>query len=150
MIFAIFWTLLCAFGLARAVRLVVQDTWPPILWLRLWWFLKYPPQGLILDTQSEFDQIVEHESVHYFRGRAVTQVSGDRWQVTNGHWAGDLVDCHHCFGGWAAIPAAFFWYFAGGTAIASVFAAASISPFVAILAGWAALWFSVSYLVGKL
>lgn len=150
MTFTIFWTVLCALGLARAVRLVVRDTWPPVLWLRMKWFDRFPPTGLILDQQSEFDRIVEVNGLHYYERMPVVQRNDGRWQVTKGHWLGDLVDCHHCFGGWAAIPAALFWYFAGGTAVASTFAAVAISPFVAILAGWAAFWFSVSYLVGRI
>lgn len=138
-------------GLARTVRFLVRDTWPPIAILRTKWFVTFPPAGLVLDTPEEHAKVKEDENGNFtFRGRPVAKLQNGYWQVTQGHWAGELVDCHHCLGGWAAIPAAFWCYFAGGTAVASTFAAFSISPFVAVLTIWAAMWFFVSAFAGRI
>lgn len=146
----IFWTTLVALGLARFVRLVVKDTWPPILWLRIKLFMKFPPAGLTLDTDEEIAQVTTNQDGYtFFRGHEVVR-RGNYYEVFKGHWFGELFDCHHCFGGWAAIAAAFFWYFAGGNVVAGAMTVAAISPAVAILAAWMGFWFVVSAFSGRI
>ena len=147
-----FWTISIAFGLARVIRFVVQDTWPPLDKLRTKLFLRFPPEGLKLNEPEEIAQITQDEEGYlYYKGYLLIELrENELYEVYKGHWLGDLFSCYYCFSGWAAIPAVFFWYFAGGTIVAAPFAAAGLWVPFTILAGWAGLWGASNYLVGRL
>lgn len=87
-----------ALGIYSITRLITTDSFPPIERLRTWFFNKFPPDGFSTRKRPN-DK------------RCKFIVTGDRYQVTVGHWLGELVSCPWCAGWWVSVVAcAAFWF----------------------------------------
>src|SRR5690606_10806611 len=129
------WLLLLVMALAtyRGTKLVVEDTFPPVLWLRDrlvggWREPTMKEQHHELYPQGE----VEEGGRRAVRGRGRFGLAAVRWRTWAGRWKrspfwlAELVSCPWCASGWVA---------AGVTAGTWVAAGLPL-PFLA----WAAVW----------
>jgi hypothetical protein len=104
------WLLLVVMSLAvyRGTRLVVEDTFPPVLWLRdrLAGGWRELTQGEFkdhpvppLDDDADLVDVAGLGSVTSIDGRMHRYIERARWSP---QWLGELVSCPWCASGWVA------------------------------------------------
>ncbi|MDK1473602.1 DUF1360 domain-containing protein [Streptomyces sp. 549] len=116
------WLLLIVMALAtyRLTRLVVADTFPPVLWLRDrlvggWRELTLPEMEKnplpVLDDHDPAVDVARLGSVTMIDGRMHRYVNRQRWVP---FWLAELLSCPWCAGGWVALAVtAGVWAVAG-------------------------------------
>lgn len=105
------WLLLIVMALAtyRGTRLVVEDTFPPVLWVRDRLAGGWRPLTLKEQEQEQYPLPVleEGQSATMARLGGVTVIDGEmnryvqRWKRSP-YWLADLVSCPWCASGWVA------------------------------------------------
>lgn len=89
--------LIVALAVARITRLIVRDTFPPILWAREHLLARWPSE----DT-SFTEEWIDGETTRY--GAPVIR-DGDTWYPAEPHWVGDLITCVWCCSAWVSLVA---------------------------------------------
>lgn len=79
-------------GVFSITRLITTDSFPPIEKLRLWIFDRFPPDGYRTRRRPTSKKV-----------RWVVQ--GDWYDVTVGHYIGELIHCPWCAGWWVSLAA---------------------------------------------
>jgi hypothetical protein len=104
------WLLLIVMSLAtyRLTRLVVEDTFPPVLWLRDRLVGGWRPLTLRESEASRLPVMEDGQSATIARLGAVTMVDGqvnryaERWKRSP-FWLAELLSCPWCASGWVAL-----------------------------------------------
>jgi hypothetical protein len=104
------WLLLLVMSLAtyRLTRLVVADTFPPVLWLRDRFVGGWRPLTLKESEKNRLPVLAEGQSATVARLGGLTVIDGQmnryveraRWVP---FWLADLVSCPWCASGWVAL-----------------------------------------------
>lgn len=123
------WLLLIVMSLAtyRGTRLIVEDTFPPVLWARDRLAGGWRPL-----TDAEQSQDWQPEQIEFIDGVANRYVYRWRWSP---QWLADLASCSWCASGWIA---------AGVTA--GTWATVGLPVPVLV---WAAVWAAGALLAGQ-
>jgi hypothetical protein len=103
------WLLLLVMSLAtyRLTRLVVEDTFPPVLWLRDRLVGGWRPLTLRESETGRLPVLVEGQSVTVAGLGGLTMVDGEvqryarRWKRSP-FWLAELLSCPWCASGWIA------------------------------------------------
>lgn len=104
------WLLLLVMSLAvyRLTRLVVADTFPPVLWVRDRLVGGWRPLTLRESETSRLPVLVEGQSATVARLGGLTVVDGQmsryvqRWKRSP-FWVAELLSCPWCASGWIAL-----------------------------------------------
>lgn len=104
------WLLLIVMSLAtyRLTRLVVADTFPPVLWLRDRLVGGWRPLTLKESEASPLPVLDDGETATNARFGAVMMIDGEMQRYVNRagwvpHWLTDLLSCPWCASGWVAL-----------------------------------------------
>lgn len=100
-------------GVFSITRLITTDTFPIFEKTRMWLLNRFPPDGWRTKRRPTNKNV-----------RFVYQASNGYYDITKGHWFGELIQCPWCAGFWVSVFATLFllWVPKTGILILSVFA----------------------------